>query len=157
MKLWPQPPNQPVKIEPAQCPNCGAYGEHTGSLWRDLSTGATFQQTAVLGAETTGVIAIASLIAAVACVTWLFGPDSLWLALILGGILALSVISLATARRVSREAHAILILRYKCVRCLHEWDHQEGKPPPRHNEAQEVLADYRAVFGDAKGQDDAGV
>ena len=156
MKLWPQPPNRHVKIEPAQCPNCGAYGEHTSSLWRDLSTGATFQQTAVLSVETTGVIAIASLIAASVAVTWLFGPDSLWLALILGGILALSVISVAIARRVSREANAILILRYKCGRCLREWDHQEGKPPPRHNEAREVLADYRAVFGDAKGKDDAG-
>lgn len=153
MKLWPQAPVAPGKIATAQCPNCGAYGEQTGSLWRDLRTGKTFNHTSVLESQTAGLIVAASFIIASIAVTWLLGPDTLWLALIVSGILALATIAFVIGRRVGREAHAARVLTYRCVRCLHQWDQQDGKPPPRYNEAQEILEDYRAVFGSGRGDD----
>jgi hypothetical protein len=150
MKLWPQPPASPARIEPARCPRCGASGEYRDSYRRDPRSGHTFRQSSTLSTEIVGIIALASLIAASALVTLLLGPGSLWPTLLVGGILALAVTSVLVARRTRREIHAVRVLTYKCARCLHEWEQQEGKPPPRPNEAMEVLEDYRAVFGGTK-------
>jgi hypothetical protein len=147
MKLWPQAPAQPPRDTSAQCPNCGAYGDQIDVLSRDLRTGATYRPAALLDAQATGIIFVASVVVSYIFVTWLVGPDSLWPVLITSVILTLVVIGVWTVRHINREAHAIRILRYKCARCLHEWDQQEGKPAPRFNEAQEVAEDYQAVFG----------
>ncbi len=149
MKLWPQPPASahPSQLSPTQCPNCGAFGNYVGMLWRDLRTGKTYRQMGALDAQVTGTIFVASVLVSYLGVTWLFGPDSTWLILITAGILSLTIIAAWTAHRVSRETHAVRIFTYRCTRCLHQWTQQEGKPTPRFNEAWEIQQDYKAVFG----------
>lgn len=154
MKLWPEAPTiKPRELSSTQCPNCGAYGSHIGTSWRDLRSDQIYtdKRTAV-GAQATGILFLFSTSVSYAVVTWLLGPDALWLALIAGGIVTVAILGVWMARGVRREIHSVRIFRYKCDRCLHEWDQQEGKPPPRFNEAREILEDYRAVFGTTKDE-----
>lgn len=146
MNLWPQEPDPPKPDLTALCPNCGTPSDPIASTWRDWHTGETFHPTTVLEPRTTAIIAILSLFGATFAANLLLGPDSLLVGLITGGILALAIITILVWRSTTRQAHATRILRYKCPRCLHQWDQQEGKPPPPHNEARQIREDYEALF-----------
>lgn len=146
MKLWPDAPPEPGRLAEAQCPNCGSYADPVGSMRREWSTGRTFEQSTALDRQTSSIVLLVSVLGGALLGNLLPGGAGLWIGLTVGVILALAAIGWTVARNVSREARSSRVVVYKCRRCLHQWEQEEGKPAPRYNERQEILADYRASY-----------
>ncbi len=146
MNRWPQPPLLQNGLASADCPNCGADGAPIGSTWREWKTGRTFRSADVLDSQASNIILVGFALGTGIIANWFFGSDYFWWGLGLGVILALVLITVLVYRNVSRSTHAYRVLTFKCRRCLHQWEQEEGKPPPRYNERRQILADYRSTF-----------
>jgi hypothetical protein len=146
MNRWPQPPRLQNGLASADCPNCGYDGAPIGSTWREWKTDRTFWHGDVLQTQTSNFILVGLGLGTGLVANYFLGPDAFWLGLGLGVILALVLITILVYRNVQRSTRAYRILKFKCRRCLHQWEQEDGKPPPRYNERQEILADYRSAF-----------
>lgn len=146
MTSWPQPPSLHDDSGYADCPNCGGSGTSIGFAWRDRKTGQTFYNADVLETRASSVIVLGFAVGLGLLANWLLGPGAVWWGAGAGVILALVLITVLVYRNVQRSALAYKVTKYKCQRCLHKWEQSEGKPVPRYNERQEILADYRASF-----------
>jgi hypothetical protein len=146
MNSWSEPARLQNSTILADCPNCGADGAPIGAIWREWKTGRTFRYADGLETRTSSSIVAGFAIGTSIIASWLLGPDFIWWGLGLGVILALVLITILVYRNVQRSTRAYRILKFKCRRCLHQWEQEDGKPPPRYNERQEILADYRSAF-----------